>query len=240
MTNKCPRCDVEVDHNLTNCPLCGAFVENNENEFDANEYENNINYGYPKVRQNFVIKKLLLKVVLYFCIISIGICMLVNYLTSPTKQLDWSFHIIFGWIVYWCTLGRTMFFHLDMRKQIYWYSVFACIICFHIQFSIEKTIFVEQAMNWALIWATPSFLMGGVAGLVLYMLIKWKDWVRFVLPLTAMCLTCILPTIIGFCIYKDVHFMLYICMGVGVITLLFMMIVGKDKYFLELKKKFFI
>lgn len=238
MKNQCPKCKVKVDENLKNCPLCGAFIE--REEISDTEKFNKINYGYPEVDKEFVMRKVLLKIVLYCCIISIGICLLVNYLTSPTREISWSYHIIFGWVVYWCTLGRTMFFHLDIRKQIFWYSIFACVICFHIQFSIEKTIYLSAEANWALRYASPAFLMGGIVGLLAYMLIMYRDWVRFTMPLTAMCIAACLPAISSLIIFKDVHFMLYISAGVGIATLLCLMIVGKEKYFLELKKKFFL
>ena len=72
------------------------------------------------------------------------------------------------------------------------------------------------------------------------MLIGYKDWVRFSMPLTSMCLVTAVPAIASAALYRHVHFMIYICVGVGVISLLLMMIIGKDKYFLELKKKFFM
>lgn len=238
MKNQCPKCKVYVDENLKNCPLCGAFIE--REEVSDTEQFNRINYGYPEVNKDFVMRKILLQIVIYVCVISIGICLLVNYLTQPQMKITWAYHVIFGWIVYWCTLGRTMFFHLDVRRQIFWYSIFACVICFHIQFSITKTMSVPLVSNWALTYASPAFLMGGIAGLSAYMLLMYRDWVRITMPLTAMCLASCLPVIISLIVYKDVHFMPYICLGVGVAVLLCLMIVGREKYFLELKKKFFL
>ena len=117
---------------------------------------------------------------------------------------------------------------------------FASVICYYIQTMIYGTFEVTEAQNWALVWATPAFLLGGIAVLFVYMLIEYKDWVRLTMPLTAMCLVTVIPAIISSAMYKQVHFMIYICLAVGVITLLMLMILGREKYFLELKKKFFL
>ena len=99
---------------------------------------------------------------------------------------------------------------------------------------------MPEEQNWALVWAVPAFLLGGIATLFILMLLRFKDWVRYSMPLTAMCLVTAVPAIMATVMYKQVHFMIFICLGVGIITLLLMMILGREKYFLELKKKFFL
>ncbi len=236
MIDKCPKCNVKVDKNLTNCPLCGAYIEREEEDIDSPIPK--INYAYPVVDKSVVWREIALRVVFYICVISIGICFLVNFLA--TERIFWAYHIVFGWVVFWFTLGRSLFFHLDIRKQICWYSIFAGIICYYIQCMIYQTVHITEAQNWALVWAIPAFLLGGIAFLFVLMLIGYKDWVRFSMPLTSMCLVTAVPAIASAALYRHVHFMIYICVGVGVISLLLMMIIGKDKYFLELKKKFFM
>lgn len=235
MIDKCPRCNVKVDSNLSNCPLCGSYIEREE---QTDIVKDGINYGYPKVGKSLVVREIAFRVVLYACLISIGISFLVNFLAA--NEIFCAYHVLFGWGIFWCTIGRSLFFHLDMRKQIFWYSVFASVICYYIQTMIYGTFEVTEAQNWALVWATPAFLLGGIAVLFVYMLIEYKDWVRLAMPLTAMCLVTAIPAIISGAMYKQVHFMIYICLAVGVITLLLLMILGREKYFLELKKKFFL
>lgn len=237
MIDRCPRCNVKVDKSLTNCPLCGAYIEREDESFDSPIPT--IDYAYPEANKSVVLREVILRVFLYACLISIGICFLVNYLAIG--KVSWAYHILFGWGIFWCTLGRSLFFHMDIRKQLFWYSVFACVICFYIQIMLNgKRFVIPEAQNWALVWATPAFLLGGIASLFVYMLISYKDWVRLSMPLTMMCVVTAIPAVISGIIYKRVHFMICICLGVGIIALLLMMIVGKDKYFLELKKKLFI
>lgn len=235
MTDKCPRCNVKVDANLKNCPLCGAYIERDE---DANATISKIDYGYPVVSKDAVWREFFLRVAIYACLISIGICFLVNYLA--VGSIFWAYHILFGWVVFWFTIARSLFFHLDIRKQIFWYSIFACVICFYIQSVSNKAFVIAEELNWALIWATPAFLLGGIAGLFAYMVIEYRNWIRLAMPLTMMCLATAIPAIMAAIMYGHVHFMICISLGVGVITLLMMMILGREKYFLELKKKFFI
>lgn len=236
MIDKCPRCNVKVDNNLTNCPLCGAYIEREEE--DNNTPLPAINYGYPKVGKSIVVREIFFRIFLYAFLISIGICFLVNFLA--TERIFWAYHILFGWTVFWFTIGRSLFFHLDFRKQIFWYSVFAAIICFYIQSMIYGKFVVTEEQNWALVWATPAFLLGGIAALFAFMIIGYKDWIRLSMPLTAMCVVTCVPVIMSWCMYKHIHFMIYICLAVGIITLLLMMVFGREKYFLELKKKFFL
>lgn len=236
MIDKCPRCNVTVDKKLSNCPLCGAYIEHEDE--DINSPIPAIDYSYPVVDKSGVFRDIAFRVVLYAFLISIGICFLVNFLA--THRIVWAYHIIFGWVVFWFTLGRSLFFHLDVRKQVFWYSVFFSIISYYIQCFIYHAFVVPEAQNWALIWAIPAFLLGGIALLFVFMVLRYKDWVRYSMPLTAMCLVTAVPVIMAAVMYKQVHFMLCICLGVGIITLLFMMILGREKYFLELKKKFFV
>lgn len=236
MLNKCPRCNVLVDKKLNNCPLCGAYIEREDEEIDSPIPQ--IDYSYPVVDKSKVWRDIAFRVVLYICLISIGICFLVNFLAA--ERIFWAYHIIFGWVVFWFTLGRSLFFHLDLRKQIFWYSVFFAIISYYIQFFIYHKFVVPEEQNWALVWAVPAFLLGGIATLFILMLLRFKDWVRYSMPLTAMCLVTAVPAIMATVMYKQVHFMIFICLGVGIITLLLMMILGREKYFLELKKKFFL
>lgn len=236
MIDKCPRCNVKVDKNLKNCPLCGAYIEREEEDIDAPVPT--LSYDYPVVSKGVVWREIILRVFIYACVISIGICFLVNYLAAD--RVFWAYHILFGWIVFWFTIGRSLFFHLDARKQIFWYSIFACVICFYIQSWINNSFVVAEETNWALIWATPAFLLGGIAILFAYMLIEYRNWDRLAMPLTAMCLATVIPAVMAAIMYHRVHFMICISLGVGVITILLMMILGKEKYFLELKKKFFM
>ncbi len=99
---------------------------------------------------------------------------------------------------------------------------------------------VTEEQNWALVWATPAFLLGGIAALFAFMIIGYKDWIRLSMPLTAMCVVTCVPVIMSWFMYQHIHFMIYICLAVGIITLLLMMVFGREKYFLELKKKFFL
>ncbi len=196
MIDKCPRCNVKVDSNLSNCPLCGSYIEREE---QTDIVKDGINYGYPKVGKSLVVREIAFRVVLYACLISIGISFLVNFLAA--NEIFWAYHVLFGWGIFWCTIGRSLFFHLDMRKQIFWYSVFASVICYYIQTMIYGTFEVTEAQNWALVWATPAFLLGGIAVLFVYMLIEYKDWVRLAMPLTAMCLVTAIPAIISGAFY---------------------------------------
>lgn len=235
MIDKCPRCNVEIDKSLKNCPLCGAFIEREE---IVEDFPNEIDYSFPKVNRSIVFKEVCLGIVIYAFLISIGICFLVNFLAAG--KIMWAYHILFGWFVFWCTIARALFFHLDIRKQVCWYSIFACIICFYIQSMMNKAFVVPELQNWALLYATPAFLMGGIAFLFTHMLIAYKDWERLSMPLTAMCVVTAIPVIMSAIMYHRVHFMLCISLGVGIITLLLMMVIGREKYFLELKKKFFL
>lgn len=231
MTNYCDKCKVEVDISHKNCPLCGAYVERDEIKNKSVNIKD-IDYSYPAPNTETVIKKLLFKIILLFCIISVGVVMVVDSITSV--RLDWSFHILVGWLIFWFTIGRSIFFHLEFRRQIVWDTIFACFLCLYIQYNLSNI------DDWAWTYAVPAVLLGGLAALCLMMIAQYKNWENYCLPTTVMCILTTVPMIAYAAIYHVTHFMHYITIGCGLIVLLTMMIFGKKKYFLEIKKKFHI
>ncbi len=237
MKKHCHKCNVEVDIHHNTCPLCGAYLESVEKLTDEEEYKQ-IDYSYPKLNNDVVMKMLLQKITILITIISILACAMINYLSNINSELTWVWHVIVGWIIFWVTIGRTLFFHLEFKKQIVWDSIFASLLAFYIQFSILGRFQLLAEENWALVWATPSFLLGAMGGLAIHAIIRYKEWARFALPMTAVNIISIVPLITYYILYKEVHFMTFIAAGVGIFTLISMMIVGRKKYFTEYMKKF--
>ena len=237
MVKHCNKCNVDIDVHHDNCPLCGAYLPEVAKISDEEEYKQ-INYCYPKQNTDLLIKDFLLKITILTCILSIGICAIINFLTSGDYTISWVWHVVVGWLVFWVTIGRSIFFHLQFRRQIVWDYIFSSLLAFYIQFAIAGTLSIESEYNWALVWVSPSLAMGAMAGLAMYALIRYKEWQRFALPMTVLNVLSFVPLITYYIVYRDAHFMTFIAAAIGVGILLGMMIVGRKKYFLEIKKKF--
>ena len=96
-TKKCNRCGVEVAEDLSNCPLCGKFVG------DENKKVQKSKFSYPDYSfKEIVQKNRWTKIVRALCILAAVICLTVNLLFKTTPYWFpyalvgiWTFYVIF-------------------------------------------------------------------------------------------------------------------------------------------------
>ena len=92
--NHCRRCGVEVDENLGNCPLCGAFVSETPKESI---------YEYPQV--NFKTKRqLFFRICMFVTIFTIALVM--EIYIAVIRTISWSLLVLFGFAIAWLAVGR--------------------------------------------------------------------------------------------------------------------------------------
>lgn len=231
MYNFCEKCKVNVDNIHQTCPLCGAYIKKDE-EKTISDKPSAIYYGYPKINTESVIKNLMLKIIIYVSIISTACVILIDLILSG--KIDWSFHVAVGWLVFWFSLGRTIFFNLELRRQVVWDCIFASFLVYYAQY------YVGIGENWALEVGLPLIDISCLILLGSTMVIKYKQWERYCLPISIICLFSMVPIIVYGILNRQVLVLHVICAGAGVVLLLGMMLLGNKKYFMELKKKFHI
>lgn len=223
----CKNCKVSVAGQNT-CPLCGAYVGDN-----IIEVNDRVDLVYPSINKEIFVKMFIMRVLIFVTVLSLGVVFLTDWIA--TGKIDWSLNVAVGWGVFWLTIGRTVFFHLQLRRQIVWDCLFACGLVLYIQYLVKVPVY---SIGFTII--IPCIIMSCIAGMQCIMLTKFKSWIRFALPTTVLCLISVVPLIVSLCVYKIAYFPLYMTAVYGAFTLLAMMLFGHKKYFIELKKKFHI
>lgn len=94
---KCNKCNVRVNINSLNCPLC-------KNILIDNEINDNI---FPTIANNYQKHNLLFKILGLISICGILICLFINYLIN--KEISWSGFVIAGIACFWLTLKLAIF-----------------------------------------------------------------------------------------------------------------------------------
>lgn len=222
----CKKCNVNVTGQNT-CPLCGGFVGD-----DAHEVDERVELSYPPVSKEIVIKSLLFKAMIYACLISLAAVFLVDFLVD--MRITWAIHIVVGWVVFWMTVGKAVFYHVQLRRQIVWDGIFASLLVLYIEYVVQGSVMI--AVNWVI----PCILMSCMATMAFTMAMKYKSWNRYALPMSTLCLLSIVPLIIMLAVTKQAFFMLYLAAALGILVQIGLMLFGRRKYFIELKKKFHI
>lgn len=223
----CNNCKVSVAGQNT-CPLCGAYVGDN-----CVESNDRVDLAFPSINKEVFVKMFIMRVLIFVTVLSLGVVLLVDWIA--TGAIDWSLNVAVGWLIFWLTIGRTVFFHLQLRRQIVWDCLFACALVLYIQYLVNVPI---NSIGFTII--IPCVIMSCIAGMQIIMLMKFKSWNRFALPTTVLCLISLIPLIVSLCVYHEAYFPLYMAAIYGVLTQLAMMLFGHKKYFIELKKKFHI
>lgn len=222
----CKKCNVNVTGQNT-CPLCGGFVGD-----DAYEVEERAELAYPPVSKEIVIKSLLFKAMIYVCLISLAAVFLVDFLVD--MRITWAIHIVVGWIVFWMTVGKAVFYRVQLRRQIVWDGIFASLLVLYIEYMVQGSVMIS--VNWVI----PCIIMSCMAAMAFTMAMKYKTWNRYALPMSTLCLLSLVPLIVMLAVEQKAFFMLYLAAALGVLVQIGLMLFGRRKYFIELKKKFHI
>ena len=156
----CRICDVNVNQKHANCPLCGAYLDQDGvgQEHYVREIEGNVNnYGIEYrdiVRRNFWSKR-----VLSWCMILIGICVLINVLASPTSL--WSGYVAVGVLVsYFAVINnifkRKRFYAILANGAIYLSMAIVLIDVLH----SYDTVMNMSAFGFSIKYVVPGILVG--------------------------------------------------------------------------------
>lgn len=232
MRKYCEKCKVYVDECMENCPLCGTYLPCEEDEKKDTDIISYIDHGYPKVNNEKVIRNLLCKITVLLSLIAIGVVLVVDLLA--TKHIDWSLHVVVGIIIFWFTLGRSLFFNLELRRQLVWDCIMASLLLIYVEWVTDAT------YAWAWRFGVPSVILGCLLAICITMILKYDYWEHYCLPATVLCILSAVPMIYYVCMYHTTYFMHYICLGAGLALWIAMMVIEPKKYFLEVRKKFHI
>lgn len=231
MNKYCNKCKVEVDSSLHNCPLCGNFLTGEENTEPISS--NTIVYAYPIVNKAIYLKQIAFKVMIFATIVALLACTAVDLLVSG--KLDWAYHVYVAIAGYWLTVGRSMFFNMEIHRQIMWDILAAIGICFYIEAITHTTQY-----HWALYWVTPGVIALGMFSLGCTAFYDTKKWGSSIVTLALLGLLSWIPMFVSWLVLKDVHWMLFAVTGLGILVVAGILIFGRKRFVNELKKRFHI
>ena len=221
--NRCRRCGVEVDDNLGNCPLCGAFV--------SEKTENTI-YEYPQV--NFKTKRrLFFNISMFITVFVIALVVAINLAVNRT--VSWSIHVIFGFVLLWLAVGRSTIKRFNVRKHLAWDFSAVIALLFYINIWTSKL-----ANPWAFTLGAPIVVLTWASVLEILTFAHKGGRSNYQIALTKLFVFSAICIGISFIWLKKCEWGWIVCTARGFVDVLALSFFAKDKYFSELKKRLHI
>ena len=217
---KCHRCGILVDIDSSNCPLCGAFV---------NEETAHTVYEYPEV-QLITRQKRLLRCLVFFSLLAIGTVAVIDFAVNQT--IGWSLHPIFGILLAWFCIGRPILKHFNVRKHLSWGFFGAIALLFYLNYQISRF-----TPPWAFTLAMPIAVLVWQTTLEILAIFHREGLSDYVISLTKVFLLSAICIGISFLWLGTCKWGFYVATGRGAIDVAFLCFFGKDTYFGELKKR---
>lgn len=188
--SKCTKCNVEINSSTSICPLCQTPIKISKTE-DV----------FPEIQFNFKNHNLFLNILKVCSILSIIICLFVNFQIS--HKISWSWFVIAGITSFWLTLitaikGRkhflkmlfaemfliiTLSFFWDLLTGFKFWSINYCLpfICsiYTITILILR-LFLKRFAKEYIFYASINALIGLVPGILLVFNIVSVAWPSYI------------------------------------------------------------
>lgn len=219
----CDKCNIDVESNLNNCPLCGAYLKADEGIRTENRH------AYPDVKYRARSRRIFFKLFVFASIIAGLVCLVVDY--AVNKKITWSLHLVVALLGYWVTLGRSMFFRLPLRRQLVADFVVAVLIVFYAEH------FAGSTNHWAFHLGMPIAFMAVFGAFLVMCVLDNRHWRLYAMSVTPICVISVIPIIVSIIVFKDINWAWYIATGMGISTIISFVLFGKQGYVTELKKR---
>ena len=144
----CPKCKVNVHHQLDNCPLCGSYLDKTNDNGDCAIYAPmDEKISYPTLKENEKTNFFKWKINIILLVATV-ICVLLNILINP--QSHWSSYVAMGFIfVVGCVLvpisNKT-----KLTKQVRWDIVILTVLAVSMELAVT---------NGKFYWISVEFVM---------------------------------------------------------------------------------
>lgn len=217
---KCRRCGVLVEGEASNCPLCGAHVE---------EQGKSSNCEYPEVSVKSQ-KQIFWQWTLFISLMAIAVSMVVDL--AVNKTISWSVHVMFGLALPWICLARPLLLKFNVRKCLSWGFIGAIVLLFYLNGVINN--FSEP---WAFWLGAPIALLVWQTALEILCMAHKAERAEYEMSLTKLCVFSLVCIGISFAWLKQCNWGWYVCAGRGAIDVVALCIFAKNAYFSELKRR---
>lgn len=218
---KCRRCNVFVDGETSNCPLCGAHVDSAPSIAD-----------YPQIDIKTK-KEIIKKIFLFVSLLAIAILLVVDLAVNRT--VSWSIHVIFGIALPWLCIARPLMLRFNVRKHLTWGFLGVIALLFYLNGWIDKF-----ANAWAFWLGAPIAVLVWQSVLEILVFAHKSGRADYEMSLTKLCAFSLICIGISFAWLKTCTWGWYVCAGRGAIDVAAMCIFLNRAYFGELKRRLHI
>ncbi|MDE6188983.1 MAG: hypothetical protein K2G37_01685 [Clostridia bacterium] len=220
MSTHCRRCGVNVDSNLHNCPLCGAFV---------NEENSNSVYEYPQVNEKTK-RSLFFKICAFLSVIVLAVNVAIN--VAVNRTVSWSIHVLFGLALVWIAVGRPAIKRFNVRKYLAWCFVAVIALLFYINAWTDKL-----STPWAFTLGAPIVVLTWATVLEILTFAHKGGRGNYQIELTKLFVFSAVCIAISFIWLKKCEWGWLVCTARGFVDVLSLSFFAKEKYFSEMKKR---
>lgn len=217
---QCRKCGVNVDDDLANCPLCGAF---------ASEETSPTIYEYPAVNLKKH-RRLFLKISLFITVFTIALVAAINL--AVNKKISWSTHVVFGFALIWFCIGRPIIKRFNVRKHLTWDFMGVIALLFYINLWTSRL-----ANPWAFTLAMPIVVLVWQTVLEILTLAHKGGRGNYQISLTKLFALSAICIGVSFIWTKTCEWGWYVCTARGFIDVLALSFFAKDSYLSELKRR---
>lgn len=219
----CKSCNVKVETHTLVCPLCKKnLIEDNTQEV----------VNYPSIKKISNIRKLVRRIVFAACFSAILICTMINILTFSGSY--WAAIVDVG------CLASMLMFQFSMRKWVrLGKTLFSGTICIIILLIvIDMFAYKDQVSNasWSLDYTLPLILAASLVTSTVFLFFGNSFFSEFYNHAITLSILNILTLIR---INKtSVLWPILVCASLGVVVLMMMLFIFKEKLFEQIKRKF--
>lgn len=224
--SKCKRCNINVlDYSLT-CPLCNGVLDQ-ENE--KIEHFDSKSVMYPDISPQIKKMKLIIKIIVFACVLIEPVLILINYLTY--KKVKWS--LITGVAMIYTCFTIIHFFrnHSSHRLQMMVQAFCIMLLSVLIDFFLGYT-------GWSMDYAIPCTIMALDVAIIVFMIFDRNNWQSYILlQVYAMAIS----LLISILIFTDLFhwpLLMFIADAVTIISFGATLLFGDKRATTELKRRF--
>ena len=236
----CTECKVSANDNLTNCPLCGAYLKDTivDSADIYRGYESH--YEYTPLTKNSGKKNNFLRQKSFLLVLAITlICIFINWTTSPTVW--WSAYTTIGmFLVYTCVLNPIY------TKRRFYANIAVWTLCISVGLIVidlfnNYLIFGTWDIDLAFRYELPAVLVVVVILSDFMIFFEKTHYKYYLMTMVGMNLLCLVPGIVALAVGTEGDtWVLLTSLYFGIANLLIMSIVYFKQMRYEFKKKFFV
>ena len=159
----CPRCQMQIDVNLSHCPVCGGFM--------GSQTIKKLNQTYPQPAYRKIASIKNKQALFVFSTLTILAVFLLLFLSLaiPTWPFVWTFFILTLVLYGWILIRNTILSQATIGAKLMWQSIASSI----------TLIALNQAINpnnwWFISYALPLILFGNALSLLFIILFNKRE-----------------------------------------------------------------